>query len=536
MQASLSESLGILMIVAAVLVMLAQKIKMPALVVYMLTGLILGPFTGLLTPNHILDLISESGIILLLFLVGLELNIEKVKDVGVTAMVAGSLQVFITSGLGFLIAFFFGFTAFESFYIAAGLTFSSTVVVVKLLDQKGHLSKLYGRIAIGIFLIQDIVVVILLTVMTALAQVQNPDINAITLSIGKVFLSLGIIVVGIFIASRYLIPRPFLWAARSADTLFIWSLTWCFGVVLLAEELHLSAEVGAFLAGIALAQHDFSEDLRRRVHPVMTFFIIVFFILLSVRMDFSRISSQLPIAIVLTTFVLVGKSIIIYLILSKMKFTSITAIKSAITVAQISEFSFIFIANGVKGDLVGNHIMSLISLVGILSISVSAYLIMYTDALVMFLLRFNIIKISKNESIGKKEMAQKVIVIGMNSLGREVVARVRGKGFEVLAIDTDTEKLKGLDCATMLGNVEYKTTLEEAGFHNALLVVSALQIEDTNNLLASHCKKEGIPFAVHAFDPAMKDGLVAIGADHIISPKESVILAYKRWLLEEAKF
>lgn len=528
----MTQSLGILIVTAAALSILLHKVRMPGLVVYMFTGLILGPATGLITSNEMLNLISESGIVLLLFLVGLEISIERVKDIGKIAIIAGGGQVTLTFVLGYILTKALGFSPMDGFYLATAFTFSSTVVVVKLLDQKGDLDKLYGRIAVGIFLVQDIVVIFLLTVLSGIAQIQEPGIIEIAWGSGKALLGLGALLLSVITIARWILPVPFRWASRSADTLFIWSLAWVFAIVLLAELFHLSAEVGAFMAGIALAQHSYAEDLRRRVHPVMNFFIIVFFILLTVRMDFSYLSSQLFDGFIFSIFVLAGKFLIFLLILRRMKYSSRTSFLTSITVAQISEFSFIFAATGIASGKIGPQILSLISLVGIITISISSYLIIYSEKIFKFLVSIKLLSES-DDAESEYTDGRSVIVVGMNPLGRAIVDRLVNRGFQVLAIDTDLRKLQGLSCKAMHGNVEYMSTLEEANFKNAELLISALQIEDTNNLLAFHCEKNKVPFAVHASDPSMKDGLLAIGADHIISPKESVILTYQRWLMEE---
>jgi len=239
-----------MMVAAAAMILLSRRVNIPSIVLFIVTGLILGPMTGLLTievhgPDHepagALAVVTEVGIVLLLFLVGLELSLDRIKDVGKVAVIAGLGQVIFTAAVGFIIAWLLQFTVIESIFIATALTFSSTVVVVKLLDQKKELTTLYGRIAVGIFLVQDLVVVVALTFIAGLGSVdsathegasesgrQTVDVVAVLLSLGTAFAGMGLMLIAAMLSSKYILRRPFEWAARSPESLLIWSLTWCF--------------------------------------------------------------------------------------------------------------------------------------------------------------------------------------------------------------------------------------------------------------------------------------------------------------------
>ena len=276
------DALGLFVIAAALTVLVARWLKLPSLVSYIIAGLLLGPITGLIgartTPPETLGLLGEMGIVLLMFVVGLELSLQRVREVGKVAVVAGLGQVVFTAVIGFGLCLLLGFEAIESVFIATALTFSSTAVVVKLLDQKAELHTLYGQIAVGIFLVQDMVVVIVLTFLSGLATQDSLSANRITFGIARAFGGMGLLLASAILGGRFLLPRVLGWAAASPRTLFVWSLTWCLGLVIAAHALELSAEIGAFLAGIAIAQLRFADDLRRRTHPLMTFFMAVFFV------------------------------------------------------------------------------------------------------------------------------------------------------------------------------------------------------------------------------------------------------------------
>ena len=267
------RDLGIILLTATLLVFVARRAGAPTIVAYLVAGLLLGPATGWLEASESVELISELGIILLLFLVGLELSLDKVRDVGRVVIVAALAQILLTAAGGFGLSRLLGFGTTDALFLAVALTFSSTVVVVKLLDQKGESTARYGRIAIGILLIQDVAVILSLTLLAGLDPREATGPGSMIQGLVFSLAGMGALVVAAIVAARYLLPRVMGWAADSLETLFLWSLAWCFAFVVAAEFLGLSLEIGAFLAGISLAQLRYNHELRRRVHPLMNFFI-----------------------------------------------------------------------------------------------------------------------------------------------------------------------------------------------------------------------------------------------------------------------
>jgi Kef-type K+ transport system membrane component KefB len=516
-------NLGLIVITAAGFAFLGKCIRMPSIVAYILAGITLGPVFGLVELSHSLELISKVGIALLLFLVGLELSFEKIRDVGKVAVVAGLGQVVFTALGGLVLCLGLGFDLIPALFLSIALTFSSTVVVVKLLDQKGELGRLYGRIAVGIFLVQDLVVIAVLTLLTGLQVGGSFELGAVLIGLAKATGGMLILLAVTLLASRYILPKPFAWAARSQDTSFIWALFWCFLVTALAGAMGLSVEVGAFLAGIALAQLPYNDDLHRRLHPLMNFFVAIFFVTLGVQMNLGAAQEYWVSAVVLSLFVIIGNPLIFLIIITRMGYSELTAFRTSVTVAQISEFSFVFAAMGLAAGLIGEGILSIVAVVGIVTIASSAYMIIYTEPLYRFCKRFGLLRIFRaKQEVEAEEASERkghVIVVGMNALGRAIVKQLDARGERLLAIDTDPKKLEGLGAAeTMIGNVEYESVVEEIGLRRARLVVSALQIEDTNHLLAYRCRSAGVPCAIHAFDISVVEDLLELDTSYMFMP------------------
>jgi hypothetical protein len=405
--------------------------------------------------------------------------------------------------------------------------------VVKLLGEKRELDSLYGRIAVGIFLVQDLVVIVFLTVLAGLGQGNERDLASVAGGILKAFLGMGLLLAIALLSSRYLLSRVFGWISRSLEALFIWSLCWCFLFVLGAEALALSLEIGAFLAGISLAQLPYSSELRRRVHPLVNFFIAVFFVTLGIQMEMGGAAAIAWPAAVFSLFVLIGNPLIFLLIIGRMGYGTRTAFLTSVTVAQISEFSFIFAAMGLGAGLIGAEILSMIAVVGLVTIAVSAYMILYNHQLYSLVMRWRLLRFLRVDEEGPRDaidpdtighgsaegLEDHVIVVGMNSLGRRIVERLREAGEQTLAVDLDPRKLAQVPGPTLMGDTEDLSLLEAAGIRRARLLVSALQIEGANNLLAYRCRSLGIPCSIHAFDAAVAPDLREIGVTHLMDSK-----------------
>jgi Kef-type K+ transport system membrane component KefB len=520
------RDLGLILVAGAICVLLARRLRAPTIVAYIVAGLVLGPATGLLGAAEPIELIAEIGIVLLLFLVGLELSLEKIRDVGRTALIAGIGQIVLTTASGFGIASLLGFDVVGAFFIGLALTFSSTVVVVKLLGQKEELDTLYGRIAIGIFLVQDVVVIVALTFLAGFGGRASVTVSEIGRGLLTAFAGMAVLLGAALLSARYVLPRLFGWAAASPDTLFIWSLCWCFLFVLGAEVFHLSAEIGAFLAGISLAQLPFNDDLRRRVRPLTNFFVAVFFVSLGIRMRVGDAADHWIAAIVLSVFVLIGTPVIIMWILARLGYGERTSFLSSVTLAQVSEFSFIFAAVGASLGVIDDAILALIAVVGLVTIALSAYMILYNHQLYNWTRRSGLLGLFRARSDlavrrAGAELSGHIIVVGINSLGRRIVEQLVERGEQVLALDSSPANLRGLRCHTKLGNAEFVSVLEEAGIRRAKLLVSALQIEETNHLLAYWGRAFEVPTSIHAFDQTIVEELQQAGADHLIMSKSA---------------
>lgn len=516
---ALLGELGWVVAAAAVALLVTRPLRLPPVLVYVVAGLVLGPATGVIHPSESIDLIGELGIALLLFLVGLELSPAAIRDVGRNAVVVGTIQVALCTALGAAAGHLFGYTPFESFLLGLALAFSSTVVVVKLLGRLGQLTAPHGRLAVGILLVQDVVVAIVLTLMAGLRSAGDLSTEAVLEGVGRAFGGLAVLVGVAALAARLVLPPLVRWMARAQDAVLVWSLTWCFLFILAAETLGLSVELGAFIAGLTLAPTVVHGELRRRVQPLADLFLAIFFVVLGAELQPGAAFDHVPTVLTLVGLVLVLKPGVLWLLgRYAARLDRRTSALTASTLGQMSEFSFILAAAAVAAGLAGDELVSIIGLAGVITIGISAALVQNQAAL----WRRWSSRTTATPVDGPDDgpgLRGHMVVVGMNSLGRRLVEALVARGDTVLAVDTDPYKLEGLESATLQGSTDHWSVLTDAGVPAARLVVSALRIEDANSLLAYRCCNLGVPVGVHVFDRSVRADLEALGVDYLMDSK-----------------
>jgi len=344
---AISESFAttaLVLSVAAVVAFAAHRARQPLIVAFIAVGVLVGP-SGLewVSESEPLELLAEIGIAVLLFLVGLKLDLHLVRSTGKVALATGLGQVVFTSGFGFAIALVLGMSATVAAYVAVALTFSSTIIIVKLLSDKRELEELHGRIALGFLIVQDIVVVIVMIVLNGVSGDGNQNL---ALAIGTIAAKGLAVVACLWIVIKWLLPRALPLVASSQELLIVVTVTWAVAVAAASDQIGFSVEVGAFLAGVALASTPYRESIASSLSGLRDFLLLFFFIELGAQIDFSAIGSQVPAAIVLSLFVLVGNPLIVLVIMGAMGYSRRVSFLAGLAVAQISEFSLILITLG----------------------------------------------------------------------------------------------------------------------------------------------------------------------------------------------
>jgi len=517
---SLFFELSIVISIGVIVAIIMRLLRQPLIISHIITGLIVGPFVfNFIHSYEIFSLFSEIGIAILLFTVGLNLTPQVIKQFGKIAFITGLGQVLFTAGIGFLICLAFGFSPIVSAYIAIALAFSSTIIILKLISDKGELESLYAKIAIGFLLVQDIIALILLF---AIPIISAPD--ASWLSVAYMFAK-GIVLSGIiFIISKKVLRPLNSFLSQSQELLFLFSLSWGFVIAAIFKISGFSLETGSLVAGIALAALPSRHEISARLVTMRDFFIVVFFILLGAQMVLTGIWQTVPIAIVLSLFVLIGNPIILIIIMSFFGYRKKTALKIGLTVAQISEFSLILVALGMKLGHVDARILSIVTLVGLITIFSSTYMIMYAEKLSIWLDPFLALferKNPKESRVSKKQFP--IVLFGSNRIGQDFIDSFKAKGEKFLVVDYNPETVAELSASGIeveFGDATDINFLETIELAKLKLVVSTIPNIEANTLIAEIIRKQNKKTTLMMIAHSIKDALALyeLGADYVILP------------------
>jgi Kef-type K+ transport system membrane component KefB len=423
--------------VAAVVGLLANMARQPLIVAYILVGILVGPSAlGWVEDAEPLELFAEIGIAMLLFLVGLRLDLHLVRTTGRVALVTGLGQVVFTSVIGFLLALGLGLDVTAAAYVAIALTFSSTIIIVKLLSDKRELEELHGRIALGFLIVQDIVVVLVMIVLASTTGTGGRPLGVELMLV----LAQGVALLGMLAAlMRWVLPRVLGLVAASPELMIVFAVAWAVSMASAGEWLGFSSEVGAFLAGFALASTPYREAIASSLTGLRDFLLLFFFIELGSGLDFSAVGAQVPAAVLLSVFVLVGNPVIVLVIMGVMRYPRRVSFLAGLAVAQISEFSLILIALGYQLGHVGSDTVGLVTLVGVVTIGVSTYLIIYShpiyERLAPWLKPFERSRLIDHRTVASRPVD--VIVFGYGRFGSRLAHELVAAGKQVLVVDWD---------------------------------------------------------------------------------------------------
>lgn len=515
--------LSVVVLLAAVLGIAAKLLKQPIILAYIVAGIVIGYFGFFhIGDKETFRVFSDLGIMFLLFLIGMEINYTSLRLVGKPAILVGLGQIIFTFAVGFLIALLFDFNYLHSAYISITLTFSSTIIVLKLLSEKKDLGSLYGKISLGFLLVQDFVAILILIF---LAGVQTGDglvLKDIVITVVK-----GIV---LFAAILWLGRRIFPWLfdriARSQELLFLTSLAWCFLLATIVSKIGFSIEIGGFLAGLALANSSEHFQISSRIRSLRDFFILIFFVILGSLFIFSDFSGlALPI-IAFSLFVLIGNPLIVLIIMGVMGYRKRTGFMCGVTVAQISEFSLILAALGLKLGHLNESVVALITAVGVITILLSTYLILYADKIFQRFSRpLSIFERRRlKDEFSEKEFHKPIILIGSHRIGQSIAFNLPKD--DILIVDFDPEiigHLRKHDYEYLFGDISDEGIFEKANFQEAKLVISTSpDFEDNLTLLSrlNVLKNKGsqMKIILRAQDEKEAEILYEQGADYVLLP------------------
>jgi Kef-type K+ transport system membrane component KefB len=519
--------IGTIILVATVSAFIARLLKQPLILAYVVTGILIGPWgLKLITQESIIRTLADLGIAFLLFMVGLELNLDRLKSVGKVSVGCGMGQIVITFIFGFILATLLGYGNIEAFYIGFAITISSTMIVIKLLSDKEELDTLHGKIILGTLLMQDIVTIMVLAIMTTFDSFSLMSILTAAVT------ALGLMAVAI-LSGKYILP-PLIWfASKSVELLFLTALAWFFAF---SAFSHIAFEtllgfagsaisIGSFLAGVSLASFPQNLEIVSRIRSLKDFFVTIFFVSLGM-----QVKLQLPVMqnmMVISIFVLIVTPFIIMLLCSFFGYGKRTAVLTGLALAQISEFSLVLAAQGISLGHISPDVFSLMTWTMLVTSTISSYYILHDSEIynkllphLKFLDRFSRENVLEDVPANKKS---DVILFGCDRMGSTIIKTLQAMKKEFIVVDLNPDIIKSLmgqRIPSVYGDVGDLEIMEKVNLRDADVVISTIPYLNENLLTIEETRKRN-PNAIVITTAKNSDNALTLykgGADYVIIP------------------
>jgi Kef-type K+ transport system membrane component KefB/Trk K+ transport system NAD-binding subunit len=492
--------IALILSLATLLGLLGQWLRQPLIIMFLATGILAGPgFLGIIRSYDQIEMLAQIGIALLLFIVGLKLDWHLIRTTGPVALATGLGQILFTSAIGMGIALGLGMTLIRSAYVAVALTFSSTIIIVKLLSDKKEIDSLHGQIAIGFLIVQDIAAVLSLVGLTSFGSTLTTEGSAFWTALTIAIKGLGLLT-GVALLMKWVLPGLTRSLAGTQETLILFAIAWAVLLGAISDLLGFGKEVGAFLAGVSLASTGYRDAIGGRLGSLRDFLLLFFFIDLGARLDWSTVGSQVGPSILFSLFVLIGNPLIVMVVMGAMGYRRRTAFLAGLTVAQISEFSLIVAALGLDLGHITPEDRGLITLVGVLTIFVSTYLILYSGPL--YHLLSGVLKPFERRHPFREDQAcclkeappVDVILVGLGNYGSGLAEHILRRRLTVIGVDFDPAALakwRARGISVLYGDIADPEIHAQLPLEKARWVVSTVRSFELNRGLIQLLRHRG---------------------------------------------
>ena len=526
----LASDVAVILVAAAIVGILAVRLSQPTIIGYILTGVVIGPVgLALVEPSIITETMAELGLAFLLFLLGIKMRIEDIRHL-ITPIVKISIPQMAAVGLaGFGLAVVLPFSFEQAVIIGLAVMYSSTAVVIKMLNDKGEATSLYGKIDVGVLLAQDIVVVIILAV---LAAGRPESAGEVLTTLALVMFLVAVTTVAAITASRFVLPSLFRRIADDSRLFFLVAISWLFLFVLVADQIdvllapfgveaYLSVEMGAFLAGLAVAQLPYSKDLQGRVNPLTDLFVMVFFVSVALDFEAADLLEYWQEALIVAVALMIVKFVVFFSLLSWQRFDLETTFLGSIGMLQVSEFGIVVAVAAVQSDppFIGQEELGFITLVALVTMSVSVYFIQFNrqlfERVAPYLARW---EPTDPVETADTEYRDHVVVVGYDEIARRALRILEDQYDEIVVIDRNVEHVEAIEDAgytALFGDFQHGKIRKEAGLKYATFVFSSSVQMGINEMLLRETTAETTVF-VEAATAEEADRLYDLGADYVI--------------------
>jgi len=513
--------IAIILILAAIFAFIAKILRQPLILGYVLAGLVIGPLVlGFVENSELINAFSEIGIALLLFVTGLEISFRKIKEANLKKIaIIGVLQVAAIFAIVFFLNSYLGLSQMQAAYLGIIMAFGSTMVDVKLLADRGELITLHGRLVLGILLLQDLIAIIAIIMFTTGEFAVVPMAVAFAKLIG--------IVIFATLLNKLVLKKFFNVAAKSTELLFLSSLAVLFLFIILSSLAEISIIIGAFIAGVSLANSPFKSELESRISPLRDFFAILFFVALGMQVVFVGVGQRMTLfwALLLGAFLI--KPFITLILLRVTGYRPKTSFFTAVSLAQLSEFSLIILIIGKNAGIIDAPIASTVILATIISMAMTPYFIDHKEFLYRFfrypIKAFKFLPMRENleyENKGSKE----ILLIGAHRVGAVLLKELMEKKDKLMVIDYNPEIINALikkKVSCIYGDVYSPEILRKFDTKKLKTVISTVPNYDENAHILRVIKRlhPHVKVIVTGSRISETKKLYRAGADYVITPK-----------------
>jgi len=520
-EASLFTELSVVVALGAIIAALMHRFKQPLIIGHIITGIIAGPAVlNIIHDGNTFSVFSNIGVALLLFIIGLELSIKVFSRLGPVVFTTAVAQVGSVTLVGMLTARLFHFGNLESFIIGLSLALSSTIIIVKLFNDKKEMTRLYAQIAVGVLLIQDMVATGGKIFLAAKSQGSGSVID-VALLLGRGILA----TVLLYMVSKYVLPRFTRALESSKELLLLFALGWGLGLATLFQKVGFSIEIGALFAGVSLASLPYAREMASRLKPLRDFFIVIFFITLGHSMVPSKLGSVVLPALVFVLVVMIIKPLSVLTTMGLLGYTKRASFKTAVAMSQVSEFSLVFLFAANEAGLASEKARAAITLVALITFAGSTYLMKYDDEIYsqleekLRLFERHTTKLEQRSSLQHFP----IVLLGYRKGGAEFIRTFQNMKKRFVVVDYDPEAIEVLErqqINTLYGDVTDPELIEELNLEKTKLIVSTISDYNTNKFLAHwlNTKNPGAVFICNTDTAYHAARLYAEGAAYVMLP------------------
>lgn len=502
--------------------MLAWKLRQPIILGYVLAGILIGPFTPGPTVTHIhtLELFAEVGVILLMFSVGLEFSVKELLRAKWVALLGGPLGILLSMGAGLLTGQMLGWPPIQGLVVGSVISVASTMVLTRLLLDRGELNTEHGRVMVAITLVEDLAVVILIVLLPNLGTLDAARLLPLAGVLGKGIL----ILVPLLMVAAKIVPPVLRVVARTRNPELFFGvvLAICLGTAALTEWAGLSPALGAFLAGLMISESVYAQEALSHLFPLRDSFVALFFVTMGLLVNPRTLLSNLPLLGAMIGLILLGKFVIWTVVVRAFRYSIWTAVVVGTGLTQIGEFSFILVQVARNSGLVGADVYNATLAASLITILVNAALVRYVPELV------GKARLARSSSAALSAAPQKLknhaVLCGFGRVGSEVGTALDTFRVPYVVVEVDPDvvaTLRSRGTLALFGDATHERILQEAGVADAALVVLTLPEGDRNRLVTRNLRRlnAGVPVLARSHSRAEHDALLEAGASEIIQPE-----------------